>query len=165
MSSSQLAVLQAVTTWREGQARARDKPRGRILKDSSCYDIARVQPGDLKSLSRISDISSKTLHRSADELLQIIKQTQALDENDLPATLPKPLPPETGSILKRLKNHVQARAEHLQVAEELLAKKRDYEALLRSGVDDGRYHLPETLCGWRKAVVGDDLLSLLQREA
>ena len=165
LSSEQLAVLQAITVWREATARELDKPRGRILKDNSCYDIARVQPSDVKALSRISDIGHKALRIHSDAILQVIKDACDIPENELPAPQPKPLPPETNSLLKQLKAQVSARAEHLQRPGELLAKKRDYEALLRSGAMNGDYQLPETLSGWRKLVIGDQLIQLLKREA
>ena len=164
LSSRQLGVLKILTEWRELRARELDKPRGRILKDRSCYEIARLQPNDLKSLSYIEDVGRGTLRHNGEKILALVRQGQFVAEQDLPPRLPKPLPPATGSLMKRLKAHVRHRAEQLQLAQELLVKKRDYEALLRSGSRDGEYQLPETLSGWRKAVIGDELLSILARE-
>ncbi len=165
LSRQQLAVLQALTLWREQQARKRDKPRGRILKDKSCHDIARWQPADLKALSRIEDVGPKTLRQDGETILGIVQAALDIDEREYPQSLPKPLPPQTGTLLKRLKAHVGQRADHLQLAQELLVKKRDYEALLRSGMERGEYKLPESLGGWREDVIGRDLLAIIQRES
>ena len=164
LSPPQLAVLQLVIEWRENKARERDRPRGRVLKDKSCFEIARLQPDSTHALADIDEIGPKTVRKNGDELLALIKQAQALDSAELPAALPKPLPPANGSIMKRLKAHVAKRAEQLNMAPELLARKKDYESLLRSGFDSGEYRLPETLSGWRKEVVGDDLLAILTKE-
>lgn len=164
LSPSQLAILQLVIEWREHKARERDRPRGRVIKDKSCLDIARLQPDSLGALADINDIAPKTVRKDGEALLNLIKQGQALDIAELPAALPKPLPPANGSILKRLKAHVAKRAEQLNMAPELLARKKDYESLLRSGFDSGNYCLPETLSGWRKPVVGDDLLAILAKQ-
>jgi ribonuclease D len=62
--------------------------------------------------------------------------------------------------MKVLKQVVDGQADHLNVAPELLARKRHLEALLRSGAQ-GDYELPEALAGWRREVIGDHLLAAL----
>lgn len=163
LSPVQLMVLQSLTQWRELSAQERDMPRGRVLKDRCCFDIARSLPGNISELSAIEEIGPKLVRHNGDMILDLVHQAQAMDAELLPKALPKPLPPETGSILKTLKAHVRHRAEQLQLAPELLAKKRDYEELLRSGSRGANYQLPASLSGWRKAVVGDELLELLAR--
>ena len=165
LSSLQLAILRAVTMWREAKARELDKPRGRVLKDSCCYEIARIKPTDIKSLSRISDINHKTIRLYGEFILDLVSKVETLDPDSYPAELPRPLPTETGALLKQLKAQVGACAESLQIPIELLAKKRDYEALLQSGIYNGEYQLPATLSGWRKSVIGDQLLELLKSQA
>ncbi len=49
----ELAVLQAVAAWREREARERNVPRGRVLKDDAIYEIAQQQPRDAAALSRL----------------------------------------------------------------------------------------------------------------
>ncbi|MEE8058226.1 MAG: ribonuclease D [Pseudomonadales bacterium] len=161
---SQLAVLQALIQWREMKAREKDVPRGRVLKDCSCFDIARMQPQTLKALSQIDEVGPKTIRQFGETILDTIEQAQSIAEDEWPERLPRPLPSQTAKLLKILKAHVCRRAEQLQLAQELLAKKRDYEALLRSGVNGGEYRLPESLSGWRKEVVGNELIDLLGRE-
>ncbi len=52
----ELAVLQTVAAWREREARARNVPRGRILKDDAIYEIAQQQPRDVEALGRLRTI-------------------------------------------------------------------------------------------------------------
>src|SRR5690625_7403481 len=66
-------------------------------------------------------------------------------------------------MLKALRHHVRARAQKLQVPPELLVRKREYEALVRSGLESGDYRLPESLRGWRYPVVGEELLALAEQ--
>ena len=165
LSVRQLGVLRCVVEWRESEARERDRPRGRIVKDKSCFDIARLQPRDIKSLSAIEEVGPKTIRNYGTVLLNLVASGQSLPASALPEQLPKPLPPQAGSLLKQLKAHVNHRAEHLQMAPELLVRKRDYEALLRSGAGDQDYQLPESLCGWRKEVIGKDLLDIVIKQS
>lgn len=165
LSARQLAVLQAITQWREFKAREWDKPRGRVLKDRSCFEIARIQPSSLKELTAIDEISLKTARKHGEELLALIKTAQQCEREDCPPLMPRPLPPESGTLLKRLKAHVRHRSEQLQLAQELLVRKRDYEALLRSGFHNQAYQLPASLCDWRKELIGNDLLQIVNHHS
>ncbi|WP_204316265.1 HRDC domain-containing protein, partial [Serratia marcescens] len=49
----ELAVVQVVAAWREREARERDVPRGRLLKDDAIYEIAQQAPRDVTALARL----------------------------------------------------------------------------------------------------------------
>lgn len=156
LSPAELAVLQTVTSWREQQARLRDVPRGRIVKDRACIDMARRLPESLQELSGMEDMQHRAVRKDGETLLELVREGREINEKEWPAALPRPLPPQTGSLLKTLKSHVEKRAAHLQMPQEMLARKKDYEWLVRERV------LPATLGGWRKAVIGDELLKMVQ---
>lgn len=165
LSPGQLFMLDKLTQWRELQARERDVPRGRVIKDRSCYDIALQAPKSLAALSKISEVGPKTLRVDGQNILDIVVASQSGLSTNFPKPLAKPLPIQMGNVLKRLKTVTLSKAEALDVAPEILVKKRDYEALLRSGMGGGSYQLPLTLSGWRKEVIGDDLLAFLADSA
>ena len=60
--------------------------------------------------------------------------------------------------MKSLKKYVRAVAEALNLPPELLIRKKEYEAIVRSGMKGGIYVLPERLLGWRYDVIGKGLL-------
>lgn len=161
LNAQQLARLQLLTAWRETTAREKDKPRGRIIKDKSCFELARLKPATTDELKNIDELSPNAVRQYGEQILGLLSQADKLPAEQLPSTLPRPLPPESGKILKVLKNHASKCAARLNVAQEMLAKNKDYEALLRA-VSAGNYQLPDSLSGWRKSVLGDDLLGLLQ---
>jgi ribonuclease D len=162
LSPQQLLCLQKVTSWREQQARVKDRPRSRILKDRACFDLALQMPHSHHELSTIPDLSPGAVRKLGDTLLALVDETESAGSEAYPARLAKPLPPSAASSLKALKALVRQRAEHLDMPSELLVKKRDYESLLRSGYKTGRYSLPASLCGWRKTVIGEALLASLE---
>ena len=161
LNRAELAILREITTWREHCAREHNVPRSRVLTDRSCYEISRMNPQRLRDLANVDGLMPKTIRTYGEKLLQLIEYAQSLQQHQWPESLPRPLPAQTGALLKKLKNHVNECADQLQIAAELLVKKRDYEAVLRSGIGGGQYQLPESLKGWRKAVVGDQLLDYL----
>ena len=55
---------------------------------------------------------------------------------------------------------LRARSLELEISSRLLANRRDLERLVRHAEDDGH----PLLEGWRRQVVGDDLLRLLRGE-
>lgn len=161
LNTEELGQLQRLIAWRERTAREQDRPRGRILKDPTCMEIIRAQPRDLRALGAVEDVHASTVRRYGEQVLAVLQQ--APDADTPVPTLPEPLPLTTRQLMKRLKARVTQRAGQLQVAEEMLARKKDFEALVRSGLDGGDYQLPDSLGGWRKAVIGDELLAIARQ--
>jgi len=161
LSRQQLAVLQALCTWREQQARLRNQPRNRILREHSLWPLARTQPDNLVSLARIEDMHPKTVRQDGEFLLQLIQQAAATPAADWPAALPEPLPLEAASLLKKLRAIGQREGERLNIAPELMLRKKTLEALLKTGYPEGPYQLPDSLRGWRRELLGQALLDCL----
>lgn len=162
LRAQELAILQALSIWRETEARARDIPRNRLIKEPALWEMARKQPKDIAQLQRIDDIPHRTLQQDGETLLQIIQQSLATEAAQWPARLDPPLAQSEGPLLKHLKNHVREQAEHLGLPPEVLVRKKEYEAIVRSGMKGGSYTLPERLLGWRYNVIGQTLLRAAQ---
>src|SRR5690606_34978160 len=154
LSRQQLAVLRALCAWRERQARERDQPRNRVLREHSLWPLARTQPDNLTALARIEDMHPKTVRQDGETVLQLIREAAALPAEQWPQPLPEPLPLEASAVLKRLRAIGQREGERLQIAPELMLRKKTLEALLKTGYPKGPYHLPESLRGWRRELMG-----------
>ncbi|WP_339083194.1 ribonuclease D [Pseudomonas sp. TMP9] len=161
LSRQQLAVLQALCTWREEQARKRNQPRNRIIREHALWPLARTQPDNLVALARIEDMHPKTVRQDGEFILQLIKQAAATAPSDWPETLPEPLPLEASTLLKKLRVIGQREGERLQIAPELMLRKKTLEALLKTGYPKGPYQLPASLRGWRRELMGQALLDCL----
>ena len=161
LSPQQLAVLKVLCAWREREARARNQPRNRIIREHSLWPLARTQPDNLVALARIEDMHPKTVRQDGELILQMIKQAATSPAADWPAALPEPLPLEASSLLKKLRAIGQREGERLDIAPELMLRKKTLEALLKSGYPNGPYRLPESLRGWRRELMGQALLDCL----
>ena len=161
LSPQQLAVLKVLCAWREREARARNQPRNRIIREHSLWPLARTQPDNLVALARIEDMHPKTVRQDGELILQMIKQAATSPAADWPAALPEPLPLEASSLLKKLRAIGQREGERLNIAPELMLRKKTLEALLKSGYPKGPYQLPESLRGWRRELMGQALLDCL----
>ena len=156
LRGAQVAALQRLCAWREVEARARNTPRGRILKDAQCLEIARVLPRSPAELAGTPELHPQQVRVEGETILALIAEARELPSHQYPPAIPEPLRREAGDRLKRLRQLVEQRAQELEVAPEMLARKRDCETLLRTG------ELPEALQGWRRDIIGEPLLDLLQ---
>ncbi|MGQ7818266.1 ribonuclease D [Metapseudomonas furukawaii] len=161
LTRNQLAVLRVLYAWRETEARLRDQPRNRILREHSLWPLARFQPDNLVSLARIDDMHPRTVRQDGNTLLNLIREAAATPPESWPEALPDPLPPEAAPLLKQLRAIGQAEAERLGMAPELMLRKKHLEALLKSGFPNGPYSLPDGLRGWRRELMGQALLDAL----
>lgn len=84
MEPRQLGALARLHRWRDGRARKRDVPPFRIIRNESMIEISCVLPTDAESLKRIKGIDQRMLERAAPEILALIDETLALDEDSLP---------------------------------------------------------------------------------
>ncbi len=158
---AKLAVLRELYAWREQQARLRNLPRNRVIRENSLWPMARTQPDNLVALARIEDMHPKTVRQDGEFLLGLIKQAAAKPAEQWPEPLPEPLPVEAAALLKTLRAVGQREAERLDIAPEIMLRKKVLEALLKSGYPNGPYQLPESLRGWRRELMGQELLDSL----
>lgn len=158
-----LAALRDLTQWREQQSRSRDVPRNRVLRNQTLLSIINQWPGNNYELSRAEDIRSRTVKDDGETILAFLKNSKlsALETEVLP--IPKPLPILWNKRVKKLKALSRKTASDIGICPEILLRKKDLDALIRSRDKQGGYALPPELQGWRKDVIGDQLLEMLER--
>jgi ribonuclease D len=155
----ELAVLQATAAWREREARERNVPRGRIVKDDALYEIAQQQPRDVEGLGRLRT-TPRGWERSgpAGGLLDAVNAALNIPKEELPR-LPRPANPPEGSsaAAELLKVLLRMVAEQEGVAAKVLASADDIERIAAEGeaADVPALH------GWRREVFGDKAIDLV----
>ncbi|MCV6627565.1 MAG: ribonuclease D [Cellvibrionaceae bacterium] len=152
-----LAVLQALAQWREQQARARDIPRNRLLKDPQLIALAKYQPNNFAALGAQEGIHGRTLRDDGETLLDIIDRAIA-EPGRWPERMPAPLSVEQGQRLKTLRDYVQSLGEGLKVTSELLFNKKEYEQILRH-LEYGEPLQSPRFNGWREQALLQPLLA------
>ncbi|WP_262927415.1 ribonuclease D [Phytohalomonas tamaricis] len=158
LSPRQLALLQRLSTWREGEVQTRDIPRGRLVSDALLYTIAETMPKNRYELAQIEDIKPTMVKREGDAILAIVREALALDEDSLPEALPSPLSPPFKKRLKALKKVVAARAEGLEIEPELLARRRELETWVAADLANRPLPINE---GWRSELLAEEVRKAL----
>ncbi|MBP1860799.1 ribonuclease D [Rhizobium herbae] len=158
----ELAVLQKVAAWREREARSRNVPRGRILKDDGLYEIAQQQPKDMEALSRLRTIP-KGWERSAagTAIIEAVNAAIDMPKADMPKMPRQNQSPEGAQAASEmLKVLLKLIAEKQGVAAKIIANSDDLERIASEGpkADVG------ALKGWRRELFGDTALKLINGE-
>ncbi|OQP88072.1 ribonuclease D [Rhizobium rhizosphaerae] len=156
----ELAVLQRIAAWREREARNRNVPRGRILKDDALYEIAQQQPRDAEAMSRLRTVP-KGWERSAagSAILAAVNEALDLPKADLPR-LPRTTqsPEGAGAASELLKVLLKLTAEKQGVAAKVIASSDDLDKIAAEG-DKADV---AALKGWRRDLFGETALKLIQ---
>ena len=154
----ELAVLRRLSAWREREARERDRPRNRLIKENGLWVLARRQPTDLAQLRTLKEVPAHTQKEEGEALMAEIRLALEEPESGWPERLDPPLGKAEAPLMKALKRYVRELAEAQGLPPELLVRKREYEAIVRSGLNGGSFELPERLQGWRHELLGQGLL-------
>ncbi len=155
----QLAVLRALSGWREERAIAADRPRRWIAGDEVLLELARHQPKNLEGMQRIRGLESGLLRRHGQTLLNLIART--LNE---PAELWPRLPASRRlsqtqeALVDAMLAVVRLRGAQQGVSPQTLAGRQELERLLGGEEDVPLLH------GWRAAVAGREVAALLRGE-
>lgn len=155
-----LGRLKALARWREMEARQKDLPRGRIVKDETIADIAGHPPRKQADLAKVRGLSATWANNDiGGRLMAALDSAVPMSAEEMPQRDDrKPGLGKDGALVADLlKLLLKIRAKEIDVAPRLLARSEDLEALA-SGV---RENLP-ILTGWRFEQFGRDALDLVE---
>lgn len=158
LDRKQLQVLKKLCAWRESTARERNLPRNRIVDEKVLFHIAAKGLSDKQGF-REAGVTSRQLKFHCEDLTRVIAEAEASSPETFPPVVQKVNSPISSQALRSLKQVVDDCAADLNIAPEMLAKRRHLEQLIRSKSSAGQYQLPKAFSGWREAVIGDLLLN------
>jgi ribonuclease D len=155
------AVARELAAWRERTAAEEDRPVGSVLRDPTVVELAKRQPGGRRELAQIRGVNPDVVRRRGNAVIEaIVRGQQAepvhLDESDRMQT-----ESADGPVIALAESLVRSRAQEAGLAYELIAARADLAPIVVSV----RRGAPEpdvrTLRGWRRELVGAELLELL----
>lgn len=160
LTGKQLSIVQTLCTWRERLAQQDNKPRNWLLRDELLLELAKLQPETPEALSAIRGMPEKIANRYAKVWCQLIHEAKQrapipLYQKDNAQKKTQ----EQEAILDLLAAWVRLRAEQNRLNPSSLATRKDLELLLNAQPSGPLLH------GWRKTMVGDELLSLLHERS
>ncbi|MCZ7499787.1 ribonuclease D [Agrobacterium sp. ST15.13.015] len=159
---TELAILKFIAAWREREARSRNVPRSRVLKDDAIFEIAQQQPKDAEALSRLRTIP-KGWERSASgtAIVETVNAALALPKEEMPKAPRHSHAPEgSGAAVELLKVLLKLTADKHGVAAKVIANSDDLDKIAA----EGEKATVAALTGWRRELFGDVALKLINGE-
>jgi ribonuclease D len=155
-----LGRLKALAAWRETEARSKNLPRGRIIKDDTLTEIVLHPPKTQDDLGRIRGLSAGWKNNDIGaRLMSAVTSAKPLGPDELPDREPRrPGLTKDGALVSDLlKLLLKIRAKETGVAARLIARSDDLEALAAGVRKDLKI-----LDGWRYEQFGKDALDLVE---
>jgi len=160
LSGQQRAVARELAAWREGAAEAEDKPLGTIIQDPPLVEVARRKPQSLADLRDIRGVHEGIIRKRGDDMIAAVKR--GLESEPIPGEgrgdggdpRETPLTSMADALLR-------TRARQNDLAPELIATRSDLGRIVSSVRRRDDEPDVKTLTGWRREIVGQELLDLL----
>ena len=151
------SAARALAEWRERRALESDKPRGWILADEALYGLASREPESIEALESVPALPPGVLRKRGDELLELLRNARA-DVTGVPLQAPKRPEPEQMALATQLLQIVRSVATEMELGAEVLATRKDVEAVAFGSVTPQDSPLTQ---GWRGEVLGPKLRDAL----
>ncbi len=159
LNRRQLAVAREVAAWREREAQERDMPKRWVLSDESLIEVSRRMPATEEDLGGIRGVKDKLPRRKYIGVLEAVALGRAVPEDLLPVLdrRRRRAAQDTDAAVDLMVALVRMRAREHGVAMPILASRDDLERLA-----SGDREAHALLEGWRREIVGEELLALLE---
>jgi ribonuclease D len=167
LARKDLAVLRELAAWREQEAQRLNRPRQHIVHDVALVEIARRAPETLDALRGMRGVHPQLALRSGEEILRRVRKGRKLPQEQWPPDLPRPArEAHEALVVDLLETYLRVRAPDLKIGAGCIASRKDLAELVRAALsgDLAGADLP-LLKGWRRELVGNDLLEFLQGRA
>jgi ribonuclease D len=155
-----LGRLKALAAWRELEARGKNLPRGRIMKDETLADIAVHPPSSQEALGNVRGLSAAWRGNDIGaRMMDALADAEPLPAAELPAREDRGpgLGKDGALVADLLKLLLKIKARESNVAPRLVARAEELEQLAA-----GRREGLSILQGWRYEEFGHDALDLVE---
>jgi ribonuclease D len=156
------AVARELAAWRERTASAEDRPVGSVVRDPTVVELAKRRPSGRRELAQIRGINPDVVRRRGEDILAAIARGREaapirLDDAERVAS-----EPQDGPVIALAEALVRTRAQEAGLAYELIAARADLTPIVVAARRGAPEPEVRTLRGWRRELVGAELLELLR---
>ena len=155
------SVARELAAWRERTAAGEDRPVGSVLSDAALVELARRQPGDRRGLDQIRGLHGRIANRRGADLLAAVARGRDAEPPALDGVRPPLNESGDAPLIALAEALIRARALEAGLAYELVATRADLNQVIAAARRGDAEPDVRTLRGWRRDLVGDELLELL----
>ena len=164
LSPRSLAIVRELSVWRDSEAKRRNQPPRRILRDDLLIEIAKRQTADEKRLRAVRGMERSDIQRHLTKIAQCVEHALAMKDADLPRLERKPTRPQLNLLGQFLSTALGSICRSAEVAPSLAGTAQDVRDLIAYRLNLGGFEegeLPLLAQGWRAEVVGQVIDHLL----
>lgn len=161
LDPNQRAVARELVAWREEAAQEADRPASTVLHDATLVEIAKRRPKDFERLKQIRGVNDGTLHRRGRTIIDVVARGR--ERAPIPVEGQRSSQPdaEDAPLIALGEALVRTRAREAGLAYELVAARADLQRIVTAVREGTPEPAVRTLEGWRRELVGGELLELL----
>jgi len=156
------AIAHELVEWREQVAERQDRPVSTVLNDAALVELAKRAPRTVEALEQVRGVNPGSLRRRGSDLLEAIARGAARPPIPVESERRDPSSVLDGPQIALAEAFVRARALEAGLAYELIAARADLSAIVCGARSGHREPDVRTLTGWRRELVGEELLELLR---
>lgn len=155
-----LAILQRLAAWRERKARALNEPRRKLMPDQALITLARLAPSTREEIRSARQLPQGPANRFIDDVLAVVAEAKKIPKEQWPKREATQYPDIPAGVVELLQALVRTVAEEERIAPTLLTTSAELNSLVnhRRRLDEAEFPV---LQGWRRQLVGERLLALL----
>ena len=155
------AVARELAAWRERTAAEEDRPVGSVLRDPTVVELAKRQPAGRRELAQIRGVNPDVVRRRGVAVLEAVARGKEAPPVHLDDTERLQTDAVDGPVIALAESLVRSRAQEAGLAYELIAARADLAPIVVAARRGTAEPDVRTLHGWRRELVGAELLELL----
>ena len=159
-----LAIVRELWHWRYDEARRRNQPQKRLLRDDLIVELAKRKVDNPAQIMAIRGMERSSAKRKADELAECVRRGLAAPPDDAPRAPRKNVPSQLSLLGQFLAPALGTICHRAGVAASLVGTASDVRELVAQHMGFGKDRdgsLPVLASGWRAELVGNLIYNLL----
>ncbi len=163
-----LGILRELYQWRDTEARKQDRPTFKIMGDVTMMRLAVERPGSTRAMANISGMSSYTVQRYGNAIVQAIDQGQRTPQTEPPrpqARRDGQLDPAARTRLGKLKEWRKARAAERGVETDVIVSNDALTAIARKNPRTLETLIEASGLGdWKANAYAEEMFNILHKK-
>jgi ribonuclease D len=165
LSGKALRIVREIWRWREDEARSRDSPPRRVLRDDLIVELARRGKADEKQIRAIRGIQRRDLNDQYSKIAEAIQRGLDSPPEKRMRNHRNDYPPQINLLGQFLGTALTSICRKNEIAASLVGTVQDVRDLIAYRLDfGGPDEIPVLASGWRSEIVGNVIEQLLAGE-
>jgi ribonuclease D len=158
LNRQSLATLRELASWREQEARERNRPRGHIVTDQALLYLSAKQVQSLEAMRQCEALTNNIISQYGPQLMALITKGLLCPAEECPPSLSHAKPNKTEQEeLKKLQEYITLKSDVAGLDPSLIGNTSELRAVIRSKKHPGQAYPQRLAGGWRQRFLAEML--------